>query len=72
MILCRIRAVNGRCLHTTGEDFVPGMESRIARLPHFTHIMATWVRECGSGPFQNLARKAGLFRKIPNHGLERA
>jgi hypothetical protein len=65
-------AVNGRCLRTTRGDFVLGVENRIARLPHFTHIMATWVRECGSGPFQNLARKAGLFRKIPNHGLERA
>lgn len=72
MIAHRNCAVGERCLHTTRGDFVPDIESRIARLPYFTHITATWVRDYGSGPFQNLARKAGLFRKIPNHGLERA
>jgi hypothetical protein len=68
----RSDGLKGRCAHTTAGCFVFGAESRISSLPYFTHIMATWVRDCGSGPFQNLARKAGLFRKTPTHGLERA
>ncbi|HEY4193441.1 MAG TPA: hypothetical protein VGM46_12410 [Mesorhizobium sp.] len=66
-----------RCAYTTPAGFIAGPKNRNFGLPHFIHIMATWVRDCGSASFQNLARQnlardAGLFRKTPNHGLERA
>jgi len=57
-----------RCAPTTPPEFVDDP----AMLPHFAHIVATWVSDCGLGPLQNLARDAALFREVPEARLEQA